>query len=151
MKEETKSPLILSPEGTISNGKYLLKFKRGAFDSYLPIKPYLLKNYNSKKYFNICSGSMHLGLHLMICLCYFYNNVELYDLPVIEPTEYMIKKYSSEGCVDKVEVFMEITRSIMCEITNLEKSNKGYKEHYEHYYEIIGHPHNSYEKKNKCE
>lgn len=139
MSGEITSPLIIFPEGTLTNGKCLLKFKRGAFDSYLPVKPYLLKNNNSKEYFSTCSGSMNVGLHLIISLCHIYNDLELYDLPVIEPTEYMIEKYSTQDCNDKVEVYMEVTRSIMSEIANLEKSNKGYKEHYDYYYEIIGH------------
>jgi lysophosphatidylcholine acyltransferase/lyso-PAF acetyltransferase len=35
----TKSPLVIFPEGSTSNGTCILPFKRGAFSSLLPVKP----------------------------------------------------------------------------------------------------------------
>lgn len=31
-------PLLIFPEGTVSNGRYLLSFKRGAFEPLQPVK-----------------------------------------------------------------------------------------------------------------
>lgn len=36
-------PVLLFPEGTTSNGKYVLSFKKGAFAPFEPIKIYALK------------------------------------------------------------------------------------------------------------
>lgn len=36
-------PICVFPEGTVSNGNYLLSFKKGAFEPKLPIKIILLE------------------------------------------------------------------------------------------------------------
>ena len=36
------TPLCIFPEGTTTNGKYILKFKKGAFYALLPIKPQII-------------------------------------------------------------------------------------------------------------
>jgi 1-acyl-sn-glycerol-3-phosphate acyltransferase len=37
MAGKTKVPFIIYPEGGTTNGKYLMKFKIGAFQSLLPV------------------------------------------------------------------------------------------------------------------
>ena len=36
-------PISLFPEGTVSNGRHLLSFKKGAFVSFIPIKMIIIK------------------------------------------------------------------------------------------------------------
>lgn len=51
-------PLIIFPEGTVSNGRYLLSFKRGAFERLEPVKIYLLK-YNDRHFnMTMCSTGL---------------------------------------------------------------------------------------------
>ena len=38
-----KSPMMMCPEGATTNGNYLIQFKRGAFYSLRPVKPYFSK------------------------------------------------------------------------------------------------------------
>ena len=134
MNGESQTPLILFPEGTTSSGRHLIKFKRGAFDSLLPIKPFVIKNLN--KNFDTSTGSISLGLHFLLFLCHFYHKVEVYDLPVIEPTEFMYENFPDKQITDKVEIFMETTRLIMSELGDLKLSNSTIKDNFDHYNRI---------------
>lgn len=51
-------PVIIFPEGTTSNGSYLLSFKRGAFESLEPVKICCLK-YSDRR-FNLSQDSVGL-------------------------------------------------------------------------------------------
>lgn len=42
-KDRTKPPLVIFPEGTVSNGRSLLRFKTGAFAPQAPVQPVVLK------------------------------------------------------------------------------------------------------------
>jgi len=147
MNGETKTPLLVFPEGTITSGRHLIKFKRGAFDSLLPIKPYIMKNHN--KNFDPTGGSISLGIHFILALCYLYHSFEIIDLPIIEPNDYTFNNYSvfSEK-MDKVEIYLETTRSIMSEIGNFEKSEKGFRDNSGYSKLIKNVP---LQKNNKCE
>lgn len=39
MEGKSKVPFMIYPEGSTSNGEYLMSFKKGAFFSLLPIQP----------------------------------------------------------------------------------------------------------------
>ena len=60
-------------------------------------------------------------------LCYFGCKINLCELPVIKPTEYMFEKYANLG-VEKWEIFAEVTRKIMCEIGGLTPSDKTFRD-----------------------
>ena len=138
------SPLCLFPEGTTTNGKYILKFKRGAFYNLLPIKPQIILLGNNLNY-SIGLGSTSPAFNYFRSLCYFGCNVNLCELPVIKPTEYMFEKYRELGNEDW-EVFAEVTRKIMCEISGLKESNKTYRDSLRYENSLIK---GSYEEENK--
>ena len=120
------SPLLLFPEGTTTNGKYILKFKRGAFYHLLPIKPQIILLDNNLNY-SVAIGVGSVGFNYYRSLCYFGCNMNLVELPVIKPTEYMWENYSDLG-KEKWEIFAEVTRKIMCEISGLKPSNKNFRD-----------------------
>ena len=120
------SPLCLFPEGTTTNGKYILKFKRGAFYSLLPIKPQIIILDNNLNY-SVAIGVGSAVMNYFRSLCYFGCKINLCELPVIKPTEYMFEKYSHLG-EEKWEVFAEVTRKIMCEIGGLTPSDKTFRD-----------------------
>jgi 1-acyl-sn-glycerol-3-phosphate acyltransferase len=120
------SPLCLFPEGTTTNGKYILKFKRGAFYSLLPIKPQIILLDNNLNY-SVAIGVGSAVMNYFRSLCYFGCKINLCELPVIKPTEYMFEKYSHLG-EEKWEVFAEVTRKIMCEIGGLTPSDKTFRD-----------------------
>ena len=119
------SPLMLFPEGTTTNGQYILKFKRGAFYALLPIKPQIIlldKNLN----YSVGIGVSSAPFNYFRSLAYFGCNVNLCELPVIKPTEYMWEHYSDLGN-EKWEIYAEVTRKIMCEIGGLTPSDKTFR------------------------
>ena len=120
------APLLLFPEGTTTNGKYILKFKRGAFYNLLPIKPQLILLEDNPD-FSVGIGVCSVELNYFRSLCYCGSKMYLCELPVIKPTEYMWKNYSDLGN-EKWEVFAEVTRNIMCEIGGLKQSNRTFRD-----------------------
>lgn len=120
------SPLCMFPEGTTTNGKYILKFKRGAFYALLPVKPQIILVDDDLNY-SIAVGVSSTGYNYLRSLCYFGARLRLVELPVIKPTEFMWNNYSDLG-KEKWEIFAEVTRKIMCEISGLQPSNKNYRD-----------------------
>lgn len=120
------TPICLFPEGTTTNGKYILKFKRGAFYNLLPIKPQIILLGNNLNY-SVAIGVGSPVWNYFRSLCYFGCQINLCELPVIKPTEYMFEKYSDLG-KEKWEIFAEVTRKIMCEISGLKPSDKTFRD-----------------------
>ena len=60
-------------------------------------------------------------------LCYLRHKIYFVDLPVIKPTNFMWENYNHLG-KEKWEVFAEVTRKILCEISGLKPSNKNYRD-----------------------
>jgi lysophosphatidylcholine acyltransferase/lyso-PAF acetyltransferase len=120
------SPLCIFPEGTTTNGKYILKFKKGAFFSLLPLKPQIILLGDNLDY-SVAIGVCSTALNYFRSLCYCGCNMYLCELPVIKPTKYMFEHYSDLG-TEKWEVFAEVTRKIMCEISGLTPSDKTFRD-----------------------
>ena len=120
------APLLLFPEGTTTNGKYILKFKRGAFYNLLPIKPQLILLEDNVDY-SVGIGVSSVELNYFRSLCYCGCKMNLCELPVIKPTEYMWQNYSNLGN-ERWEIFAEVTRNIMCEIGGLKQSNRTFRD-----------------------
>ena len=120
------TPLCIFPEGTTTNGKYILKFKKGAFYSLLPIKPQIILLDDNLDY-SVGIGVSVATLNYFRSLCYLGCNINLCQLPVIKPTDYMWRNYSDLGN-EKWEIYAEVTRKIMCEISGLKPSNKTFRD-----------------------
>ena len=121
-----KTPLCLFPEGTTTNGRYILKFKRGAFYALLPIKPQIIL-LNKNENMSLAVGVGSVAFHYLRSLCYFRHYMYYVDLPVIKPTEFMWENYKHFGN-EKWEIFAEVTRKIMCEISGLQESDKNFRD-----------------------
>lgn len=125
MSGEIITPLLVFPEGTTTSGTHLIKYKKGAFHSLLPVKPYMIiKNKNG---FDTSSGGEDLIIHFIMFQFYFYHSFDIIELPVITPTDkmYEIFEKKNKSDTDKVDIFSEVTRSIMAEAGNMLISNKG--------------------------
>ncbi|XP_068645703.1 lysophospholipid acyltransferase LPEAT1-like isoform X1 [Aristolochia californica] len=84
--ESKNAPMMmLFPEGTTTNGEYLLPFKTGAFLSKAPVLPVLLK-YPYKR-FSPAWDTISGVRHVVFLLCQFVNHMEVIHLPVYFPSD----------------------------------------------------------------
>jgi 1-acyl-sn-glycerol-3-phosphate acyltransferase len=120
------APLCLFPEGTTTNGKFLLKFKKGAFFALLPVKP-LIINIDQNADFHLSIGVAPVWTKSLRSHNYLTNKIIHIDFPVIRPTKFMFEKYKHLGN-EKWEIFAEVSRLIMCELGNLTPSNKTFRD-----------------------
>ncbi|XP_054818975.1 lysophospholipid acyltransferase LPEAT1-like isoform X3 [Prosopis cineraria] len=79
------SPMLLFPEGTTTNGNFLLPFKTGGFLASAPVLPVILK-YPYQR-FSPAWDSISGVRHIVFLLCQFVNHLEVTRLPVYCPSQ----------------------------------------------------------------
>ena len=119
-------PLVLFPEGTVSCGRNILRFKKGAFYSLLPIKPQIV-SFDKNQNYHMSVGASNVVLFYFKNLCHFINNMYIIQLPIIKPTKYMYEKYKYFGN-EKWEIYSKVVRKIYSEVGNLEEVNFGFRD-----------------------
>ncbi|XP_010539547.1 PREDICTED: lysophospholipid acyltransferase LPEAT1-like isoform X2 [Tarenaya hassleriana] len=77
--------IMLFPEGTTTNGDYLLTFKTGAFLAGTPVLPVILKYPYSR--FSLAWDTISGARHVIFLLCQFVNKMEAIHLPVYYPSQ----------------------------------------------------------------
>ena len=130
-------PFMIFPEGTTTSGRHLLKFKRGAFYSLLPVKPNIVHP-NLNPHFHLGCGSTDVGINYARTLTELFVQTEYIELPIMTPNEYMKKNFASYGKEDW-EIYAEVAREIMCEIGGFKKSDKHYRDSARYKYCIANH------------
>jgi lysophosphatidylcholine acyltransferase/lyso-PAF acetyltransferase len=75
--------LLLFPEGTTTNGKYLLPFKTGAFLTGAPVQPVLLRY--SWRRFSPAWETITAARHFFLTFSQLHQSLEVVYLPVYEP------------------------------------------------------------------
>jgi lysophosphatidylcholine acyltransferase/lyso-PAF acetyltransferase len=84
-KNKSAPTIMLFPEGTTTNGDYLLTFKTGAFLAGTPVLPVILK-YPYER-FSAAWDTVSGARHIVFLLCQFVNHLEVVRLPVDYPTQ----------------------------------------------------------------
>jgi 1-acyl-sn-glycerol-3-phosphate acyltransferase len=117
-------PMCMYPEGTTSNGRSIIQFKKGAFYGITPIKLFLLKVDNREGKFPLTAGGMDILTNMALSLTFFSNKLEAVELPVFAPNDYLFENFKHLG-KDKPEIFAEACRHLMSEISGwpLSKAN----------------------------
>ncbi|KAL7117282.1 hypothetical protein ACP275_03G062300 [Erythranthe tilingii] len=89
IREAHQSPfapkMMLFPEGTTTNGDYLLPFKTGAFLAKAPVLPVILRYPYHR--FSPAWDSISGVRHVVLLLSQFVNHIEVTRLPVYHPSE----------------------------------------------------------------
>ena len=78
------APLAIAPEGTLSNGRCLLKFKTGAFVAMVPVQPIVLR-YPFRHLNPAWTLDTHVALKVFRILTQFVTPVHVQFLPVVHP------------------------------------------------------------------
>ena len=119
-------PMCIYPEGTTSNGRSLIQFKKGAFYSLTPIKIFLLKVDNREGKFPLTAGGMDILTNMALSLTFFTNRFDAIELPVFAPNDYLFENFKHLG-KDKPEIFAEACRHLMSEISGWPLSNANFE------------------------
>lgn len=77
--------MMLFPEGTTTNGDFLLPFKTGAFLAGAPVLPVILR-YPYQR-FSPAWDSISGARHVIFLLCQFINYIEVTRLPIYYPSQ----------------------------------------------------------------
>ncbi|KAL1539562.1 lysophospholipid acyltransferase LPEAT1-like isoform X1 [Salvia divinorum] len=84
-QDEFAPRMIIFPEGTTTNGDYLLPFKTGVFLAKAPVQPVILR-YPYRR-FSPAWDSISGARHVILLLSQFVNYIEVKRLPVYHPSE----------------------------------------------------------------
>ena len=129
---EPVMPFMIFPEGTTTSGRHLLRFKKGAFFSLLPIKPNIIHP-NLNKDFHLGCGSTDVGINYGRTLTKLYVVTEYIELPIMTPNDYMFENFQNYG-KEKWQIYAEVAREIMCTLGGFSKSEKEFMDSYRYAY-----------------
>jgi 1-acyl-sn-glycerol-3-phosphate acyltransferase len=122
------SPLCVFPEGTVSNGRSLMKFKKGAFVSDKPIKIYSLK-WGSDTQFSTSMSNINVIACIVLTLCQPCCNLEIHEVDQdFDPSfSYRRRGIKQEG-EDSWKYVADDVKEIISFITGFESSEQGFRE-----------------------
>lgn len=116
------APLMLFPEGTVSNGNQLLTFKKGAFKELHPLRIFCLK-YEGDQYipWNCDMGDFP---YILFGISNFSLNVKVYQFDrLFDPTYLNLDKDDENAW----KIYAEKVRTIMAKCLGVPKSDSGYR------------------------
>ncbi|XP_044511435.1 lysophospholipid acyltransferase LPEAT1-like isoform X2 [Mangifera indica] len=116
-QDKSAPMMMLFPEGTTTNGDFLLPFKTGAFLAGVPVLPVILR-YPYQR-FSPAWDSISGVRHVLFLLCQFVNHIEVTRLPVY---------YPSQQEKDDPKFYAENVRRMMASKGNLIMSDIGLAE-----------------------
>ena len=123
--------LLVFPEGTTTNNRYVTTFKKGVFVLLLPIKPMIMFiNYNDPC--QLCVGVVHLFFHVLRSFCYLTNQMSYCSLPVIKPTQFMFENYKNLG-KEKWEIYLNVVYKMYLEIGKFKETHIGLRDKNDYY------------------
>ena len=115
---ENTPPVLIFPEGTTTNGEYMISFKKGAFLNFAPVKIYGIKY--TKKNYSPAYDTLGLGNTLLFTLLQLYNTATIHDLGVFHP-EYLNLKEE-----DDWKIYARKVKDVMLKALDLKNSEMGY-------------------------
>ena len=128
--------LAIYPEGTQSNGTHIIKFKRGAFMTLLPIKP-MVELIDQTDDCILACGIVPMHFHIIYSCCFLWHYDTFLELPTIEPTQFMFQNFQHLGN-QKWIIYMEVAKKIMAEASGLDVSEKTFDEKLQYISQITG-------------
>ena len=121
-------PLLIFPEGTITNGRTLMNFKKGAFFSGDLIKIYVVK-YNSDYQTVASIINISAILAWFVTSCSPLNDITLYEYEDSFDPEYVYRKYGIDREDPNAwEKVAEEVKKLMVFASGMQTSQDGYRE-----------------------
>ena len=111
--------LHIFPEGATTNNSHLIPFKKGVFSALLPVRPIVVKY--SSSYFNPAHDVMPMHIHFVVLLSQLFNKIEVIQLPVFAPNDYLFKTHKKTDQEDW-QVYAEAVRQCMSDVSGLPTS-----------------------------
>ena len=136
-------PLCIFPEGGNSNGSHLLRFKRGAFTSLLPITPLVIEF--QYEMFSPAFDVIGFFPYLIFQLSSIQTSCILKKFPVFVPNEYLFKNHANKGS-DKWEIYSWALRDVMSIGGSITKSDDQSQADRLHYKALMGVKSDKYKK-----
>jgi len=133
--------LIICAEGGTSNGKQLLRFKKGCFVGLRAISPTIIK-YDSA-FIDMESSVLPLYAHFMLISLNFWFNIDCLELPDFEPNDYFWEHHQRKD-EQKWETYARCMRDIMAKEGKLGKVDMGIEDKWE--YKKLLYPNKKYGK-----
>ncbi len=108
------NPVCIFVEGSVSNGNYILPFKRGAFEGLRSIRPLVLKYKYSSVSPQLFQPLQAFLIVLNACL-WTSSVVTVHVLPTFIPNHYMFETHRDKGKEDW-EIYAWAIRDIMAKV-----------------------------------
>lgn len=113
--------LLIFPEGTNTNGKSLISFKRGAFHDREPLQIICLEYPFSQ--FNLMIDDFGMAFNILVGLCVFQHSLRVHVFDVFDPKYLNLQNQEEEW-----EKIAETVRDIMAKCLNAKKYSFGYRD-----------------------
>lgn len=88
-KHRAYNPIMIFPEGTTTNGQYIVEFKKGPFLPMAPIKPYAFKF--DSVHFNPFMDEIPEFFLLVLTFCKLRNKLAVYEFDTYYPDHLNMK------------------------------------------------------------
>jgi hypothetical protein len=115
------NPIVMFAEGGTSNGKHLISFKRGPFESLKTVRPVVLQY--SYGHLSPAYDVIHFLSIVVFMMCnigFYWCNLKY--LPPFKPNEYLFETHKDKGQT-KWEIYAWAVRELMAEHGELTKSD----------------------------
>ena len=122
--------VLIFPEGTTTNGRYLISFKKGAFFTQDPLQIVCLK-YNERSFALSYDGIGDIYC-FVFTFCQFINHLTVTEFDVFYPDYLNLKKYSDEHTI----IYMNTVKQVMLKCMGVQNSEAGFNDKKKYYDEI---------------
>ena len=112
--------LLIFPEGTNTNGKSMLHFKRGAFNNYENLQVICLEY--QQQPFNLMIDDLGIGTDILMALCWWKHHLTVHVFDVFNP-EYLGLKGD-----DDWEKYASVVQKMMQDCLKTKSCNLGYRD-----------------------
>ena len=114
-------PILVFPEGTQSNGKQLLPFKRGVFESLRAVIP-IVPNFKGNETMGPTWECLGFIEQITLICSWGVYSCDIQELPPFKPNEFMYQKYADKG-KSQAEIYAWVVQDVVSKVSGLPKAD----------------------------